>query len=326
MTLGDTFEEPVADGALTLEYAAETSGTLRLRLLWDGQVVESGSYSGLFEEGHAGRTARGEFLNNAEQTLAEIDHFDAEDICAELREWVEDMAAEAEDAKAELRGPVASEVIDATDPPVEIHEAPDENTVWTVKLNFRGDTRRLEFDAGAMISNDTGTLENKIVHNFHERVEVPEDDWSDIQQYWADHSEVVSQSRESENEAVANRVLSYVRDSINPVADREMTANTVAAAWVDPDATQTTEPADGPIVWVQDDHLVDQLEQTGKTVSYKGQLIQSLKSEGKVYDKRRVRSWTEGTSRLTVWAFDADALDVTADDAVDPADNREVEP
>ena len=91
--------------------------------------------------------------------------------------------------------------------------------------------------------------------------------------------------------------------------------NDVAAAWYDPENTTVYDdaPEDAPIVWVQDDFLVDQLEAAGKKLEYKGQLIKNLIARGDIHGSRVRRKWA-WDSYTKVYPFDPDALGVTPDD------------
>jgi hypothetical protein len=107
------------------------------------------------------------------------------------------------------------------------------------------------------------------------------------------------------------------------VSDRELLANDPAAAWYDDTnatgyATDDAPTPDGPLLWVQDEFLMDQLEVAGRKVEYKGQLVKELIRRGDVYGRRARRRWGAGEdNRIKVYPFDPERLGIDIDDIND---------
>lgn len=296
-------------GAVTLDIRPIDSATANFTLKYDGQQLLNEDYSRVFETGDYPRQQRARIRNDCIDELEAVDGVDAADIGEGIEAWLSELKEEAEDVESELAGPLVREIVDGTQTPVEIHEAPDENTTWYVTLSFRGRTRELEFDASAMVGDSSGELANKIVHNFNEVVEPTSEDWERIRDHWVEHKQVVDQTKESEQTAVTDRFLSVLSDAVRPTQDREKFLDSIGAAWVDTDNILAVEDAD-TVVYIEDDLLVDEIETMGKTLDYKSQLLKNLRKRGALYGKKRPSSWTEGSERIKVWAFDPVALGV----------------
>jgi hypothetical protein len=307
----EAFTEELADGYVTLEYEPIGGGQMRIAAYANGDVLESGEYSTKI---FGSATLRGQFLNSVESSLEDRSGVDAETIRNELKEWFAAMNEVDREEQAEKFLPdEIQRIIDGTQYPVEIHGG--ETTTWKVELSYAGRTRELEFEASEMVGNSAGTLQEKIANQFFELIEIEKEDWEAIRERWHENSEVVNVVEETASDAIADRVLSKLGNTLKPVGDREDMGNDVAAAWYDPENTTVYDdaPEDAPIVWVQDDFLVDQLEAAGKKLEYKGQLIKNLIARGDIHGSRVRRKWA-WDSYTKVYPFDPDALGVTPDD------------
>lgn len=317
-----SIEETFAGGAVTVKATPVETGTVEFKLRYGGETLYSEAYQRVFESGKYPRQQRSEVCNKFAESLSGVDGIDGDSVADSVKNWLHDLKNTNEDVAV---GPLAQEIVDGTETPVEIWEAPDENTVWRVTLSFRGTTKELEFDADVMVGDGSTELATKLIHNYHERVEVTEEDWNEIADYWYNHSEVVGRTTVDTNDEIANRVLSFLANSVEPTQKRENLENSHATAWVDESNDGGAKETDGPVVWLRDDLLTDELEAAGKKIQYKGQLIQDLKRAGHLYDtpgentSKRPQSWTPGSSRPRVWPFDPDSIDVdpsvTSDDS-----------
>ncbi|MFC6863290.1 hypothetical protein ACFQGE_07430 [Halomicroarcula sp. GCM10025817] len=303
--------EPLADGYVSLEYEPIGGGQMRIAAYANGDVLESGKYSTKI---FGSATLRGQFLNSVEKSLEGRNGVDAGEVRQELKEWFAAMNELDREEQAEKFLPdEIRRIIDGTHYPVEIHGG--ETTTWKVKLTYAGRTRELEFSASEMVGGGAGALQEKIANQFFELIEIEPEDWEAIRERWHEDSEVVNVVEETASDAIADRVLSKLGNTLKPVGDREDMGNDVAAAWFDEENATVYDdaPPDEPIVWVQDDFLVDQLEAAGKNLEYKGQLIQDLIARGDVYGSRARKKWA-WDSRTKIYPFDPDALGVTPDD------------
>jgi hypothetical protein len=308
----DAQREEVA--GVTIEYEPVGGGEMRLVALHDDDLLARGQYASVFTGDHKGRTNRGEFLNSVEESLADKSGVDAGEVRTELRKWFDEMAELGREEELELMVPSEiRQIIKGTHYPVEIHGG--ETTTWKVELSFAGRTRELEFTAAEITGNSAKLLEEKIANQFFEVIEIEKEDWETIKERWIENTEVVNVVEETASDAIADRVLEKIGNTLKPVGDREDMGNDVAAAWYDPEnATVYDEaPADAPIVWVQDSFLVDQLEAAGKNLVYKSQLIKDLIGRGDVYGSRARKKWG-WDQRTKVYPFDPDAFGVTPDD------------
>jgi hypothetical protein len=307
----DAFTEELADGYVTLEYEPIGGGQMRIAAYANGDVLESGEYNTKI---FGSATLRGQFLNSVEESLEGRKGVDAGEIRNELKEWFAAMNEVDREEQAEKFLPdEIRAIIQGTNYPVEIHGG--ETTTWQVELTYAGRTRELEFSASEMVGSGAGALQEKIANQFFELIEIDPEDWEAIRERWHENSEVVNVVEETASDAIADRVLEKIGNTVKPVGDREDMGNDVAAAWYDPEnATVYDEaPADAPIVWVQDSFLVDQLEAAGKNLEYKSQLIKDLIARGDVYGSRARKKWA-WNQRTKVYPFDPDALGVTPDD------------
>jgi len=305
--------EPVkrefAGGAVSLKITAVDSATANFVLKHDGRQLLNADYSRMFESGDYPRQKRSEIRNDCIDALDEVDGVTADEVGESIEKWLGTLKDKAEEVDSELAGPLVREIIDGTQLPVEIYEAPDENTTWHVTLSFRGRARELEFDASAMVGDSSGELANKLVHNFNEVIEPTSEDWERIRDYWVENKQVVGQTTEAEETAVTDRFLSVLSNAIRPTRDREKFLDTVGAAWVDAENSVGIDGADAA-VYIEDDLLVDEIQTMGKALDYKGQLLKNLRKRDALYAKKRPRSWTDGRDRLKLWAFDPAALGV----------------
>lgn len=307
----DVFTEELADGYVTLEYEPVGGGQLRIAAYANGDVLESGEYSTKI---FGSATLKGQFLNSVEASLESRNGVDVEGVRQELKEWFAEMNEVDREEQAdkflpdEIRG-----IIDGTHYPVEIHGG--ETTTWNVELTYAGRTSELEFTAAEMVGGEGSALQEKIANHFFELVEIEPEDWEAIRERWHERAEVVNVVEETASDAIADRVLSKLSNTLKPVGDRDHMGNDVAAAWYDAENATVYEeaPPNGAIVWVQDSFLVDQLEAAGKNLEYKGQLIKDLIARGDLYGSRVRKKWA-WDSRTKLYPFDPDALGVTADD------------
>lgn len=308
----DAGTEEIADGYLTLEYEPVGGGQIRIAAYAGGDVLESAEYSTKI---FGSTTLRGQFLNSIEESLERRNGVDSGQVRNELNEWFAAMNEVDEEEQAEKFLPAEIQaVISGTHRPVEIHGG--ETTTWNVELTYAGRTRELEFTASEMTGmGGAGSLQEKIANQFFEIVEIEPEDWEAIRDRWHENSKVVNVVEETASDAIADRVLTKISNTLKPVADREHMGNDVAAAWYDPENTTVYDEAGPkePIVWIQDDFLVDQLEAAGKNLEYKGQLIKDLINRGDLYGSRVRKKWT-WDSRTKLYPFDPDALGVTRDD------------
>lgn len=321
----DTFTEELAGGYVTLEYEPIGGGKMRIAAYASGDVLESGEYSTKI---FGSATLRGQFLNSVEASLDGRNGVDAGTVRNELKEWFATMNEVDRQEQAdkflpdEIRG-----IIEGTSFPVEIHGG--ETTTWKVELTYAGRTAELEFTASEMTGNGAKVLEEKIANQFFEFIDIEKEDWEAIRERWDEKSEVVNVVEGTARDAIADRVLEKLANTVKPVGDREDMGNDVAAAWYDPENVTNYDdaPPDGAIVWVQDSFFVDQLEAAGASVGDKHQLAKDLIARGDVYGSRSRKKWA-WDRRTKVYPFDPDALGVTPDDVGGPDDpnHSEVEP
>lgn len=308
----DAQREEVA--GVTIEYEPVVGGEMRLVALRDDDLLARGQYASVFTGDHKGRTNRGEFLNSVEEALADKSGVDAVEVRTELRKWFDEMGEMSREEQLELMVPSEiRQIIEGTHHPVEIHGG--ETTTWKVGLSFAGRTRELEFTAGEITGDSAKLLEEKIANQFFEVIEIEKEDWETIKERWIEDTEVVNVIEETASDAIAERVLSKLSNTVKPVGEREEMGNDVAAAWYDPENATVygDAPPDGPIMWVQDSFLVDQLEAAGKNLEYKGQLIKDLIARNEVYGTGVRKKWA-WTQRTKVYPFDPDALGINPDD------------
>lgn len=311
----DTFPEEFADGYVTIEYAPLSGGKMQIAAYASGDVLESGEYSNKI---FGSATLRGQFLNSVEASLEGRTGVDAGEIRNELKEWFASMNEIDQEEQAEkfLPGEIQT-IIDQTTYPVSIHGG--ETTTWIAELTYAGRTRELEFTAAEMVNNSgASALQEKIATKFFEIIEIEPEDWEAIRDRWQENSEVVSVVEETASDAIADRVLSKLSNTVKPVADAEDMGNDVAAAWFDPSNETVLDdaPPNGAIVWVQDSFFVDQLEAAGKNLEYKGQLVKDLIARGDLHGGGKRKKWA-WENRTTLYPFDPAVLGVSADDVAE---------
>ena len=308
------FEEEFAGGAIRVEVAILNNKTSRISLKNGGKQLWLEDYDRVFETGKYPRDQRKNICTEIHGQLAEIEGIDEESVEKSVSEWFEELKSVSDEAERELAGPLVNEMIEGTHTPVEVREAPDENTTWHVELEFRGRSRELEFDADVMVPGSDGsdTLAAKLVNNFHERVEVTKEDWDEIAQYWDQQKKVVDRTEETPKDTISNRLLSFIANRVEPTKDKDKIGNSVSTAWIDTEGNET-DGVDGPVVWVHNQLLDDEIESIGKSLDDKGDINKHLRRRNDLLDSSRKRSWTEGRSRLKMWAFDPDAINVDPD-------------
>lgn len=298
-------------GPVQIEYEPIPGGQIKLAIKHDGDLLHSSKYK---SKVFGSDQLRGQFINNAIDALSEYD-VDKSDVTRALREWFSEMnELDKEEQKNKLLTPEVQKIIDGTHYPVEIHGG--ETTTWNVEMTYAGRSAELEFTAAEMATDSSAALKEKIANQFFELVEIQQDDWQAIRDRWNENSEVVNVVEETAQDAVADRVLSKLSNTIKVVSDREDMGNDVAAAWYDQENTTVYDdaPLDAEIVWIQDDFLVDQLESTGKGLAYKGQLIKDLIARGDLHGSRARKKWAWDT-RTKVYPFKPSSLSVTERDA-----------
>lgn len=320
--------EQLLNGTVSLQYEpADKSGALKLTVKRGETVVHSSVVDAATDQGNYGRTQRGKFKNDTVAKCEEIDGLDASDVETAIKNWFSDFLEEVDAAETELRGEIATEIIEGTHTPVEIHGKPDKGTTYNVTLTFRGRTETVEFNADVMVPGSSpGALQSSLAHQFFEPVEVPKEDWEHIREYWAEHSELVRVTETTPDDAKADRVIEYLADTVSPVPEMDDLLNAPNNAWVDTDYTrQPIENVDiDSIVWVQDRHLVDEIDSVS-SVTDKGNIIAKLRERAELVDKWRTRQLTDdGETRL--WGFTLSALGVSPESVPESDDSGGVAP
>ncbi len=303
------FTEALANGAVKATLEPVGGGEVKLTVRHNGTVVESGEYPypGVFCK----PTPRGQFLNSVESSLESRNGIDENETRRELKEWLSELNELGKEEQKNLLPDDVRQIIDGTRTPVEIYDG--EPTVWKVTLDYAGRERDLEFTAGEMIAGGGGPLQEKIANRFFELVDITEEDWVAIRDHWHEHSEVAHISDETTSDAIADRVLEYMRHNLMPVGEREKLCNDVAAVWYDESnsASYADVAPDEPIAWVQDSFYVDQIEAAGKQIEYKGQLTKDLIARGDLHGKKVRRRWKDGTDeRVKVYPFNPEVLGI----------------
>lgn len=306
----ESYEEEIA-GGVTLEYTPLAGGQIRLTTRYKGDPLQREIYNTkIFESAQLKR----EYLGRVEEKAAGIRGIDASVVREELDDWFTQMADldQEEQADVFLTNEIRA-ILEGTEYPVEVYGG--ETTTWEVTVTFNDMTKDLEFTADEMVGDSAGPLKQKMANQFYEIVDIEDEDWEAIRERWQAHKEVVAVVEETGTDSVADRVVEYLSNNLLPVEEREKMGNDNAAAWYD--ATNATgyddAPATGPILWVQDSFLMDQLENAGKQIGYKGQLTKDLIARGDLYGGRVRRTWWDGT-QAKVYPFKPEALRVTEED------------
>lgn len=316
-------------GGVELGYEPVGGGKLRLRAVYDGDVLAKGDYAEVTRGTHRGRTNRGEFINNVKDTVAGVDGLDADEIGTSLRQTFEQFIELAEEEERAFQAEHVRDIIDGTHEPVEIHGG--EQTTWVVTLTYAEKTADLEFTAGEMVGSGAAALEEKLANYFYQLEDIEPEDWETIRDYWDDHSELVTVVDETGRDAVAERFVNKVADAVRPLSELEQMPNDPSGAWYDTEnaAACDAAPADAPVLWVQSRFFTDKLEAIGKQIEYKGQLTKDLIADGALYGSSVQRTW-DGTfdSRTRLFPFDPRELGIREDEVSPPAgDNTdEVDP
>lgn len=316
------FTHQIAGGVVDIAVEPIPGGKVKLTAEHNDETLESGEYK---RDVFSKPTPRGHFLNSVEDSLKSKSGINAADIRRELKEWFAEMNELAKEEQQDLLPAEIQEILNGTQYPIEIYDG--EPTVWRVTLEYAGRIRELEFTAGEMISGSGAALEEKVANQFFELVEVQEEDWKAIRDRWQERTEVVHIAEETASDAIASRVLEYIGNNLIPVGERDKLGNDVASAWFDSGNSAGYDNAspDDDILWVQDPFFVDQLENAGKQIEYKGQLVKDLISRGDLHGGSSRRRWLDG-QRAWFFPFDPEAIGVTAEDlAVDEPAHSEVE-
>jgi hypothetical protein len=301
----------IGDGPLSVAVDPEGEGKATLAVRYGGDVIESGKYRtpAVFRD----RTERGRLLNRAEEGAEDRPDADAGGVRGALKEWLAEMSEQYEEVEDEFLPEEVNAIREGTLHPVEVYRG--EPTTWRVTLTFRGETRELEFTTSEMLNDSGGALEEKIANHFLEFLEIGSEDWQAIRDDWVENKTVVDTGDETTADAIADRVLELLGERATPVDEREKLGNDPKAVWFDETnaAAYENAPPDASIAWVQDSHIVDELERAGKSIDYKSQLLKTLIARGDLYGKRARRRWYN-QQRGKFYPFRPDALGITADD------------
>lgn len=325
----DGFTDEIAGGVeVDLEPASGTHVKLAAR--YDGDILARGEYAEVLRGNHHGRTNRGEFVNTVEDSAESIAGLDAEEVATALDSWFDEMSEIAQEEELALQPDYVKQVIEGTHPPVEIHGGGEETT-WHVELTFAGRTSELEFTASEMAGGGSGALKQKIANNYYELIDIQEADWEAIRDHWDEHSELVSEVEETGRDAIKNRFVDRLSDAVRPLEDIEQVPSDPSGAWYDDDNTAGYEEAgaDEPILWVQSRLVADKVEEIGKQIEYRGQLVKDLISDDVLHGTSVQRTWSGSFERRTrMYPFKPAELGIDEDDiAPEPGDNTdEVDP
>lgn len=321
-------EVSFASGAVTLEFAPQFNGKIRLSARSDGETLEAGKYSDtVFDTPQV----RSTFLKPVEESLEGREGVDAAEVRREMREWFAGMSdrIESTDATDDPTLPdEAKRIIRGTES-VEVHGG--ETTTWNVDLTLDGKTATLRLDYKDWTSSNPTALRDELARRYYKSVPLDESAWHAIRDEWEDRQKVVSVTKETASDAVANRVLESLSESLRVVDDREHMARDPANVWYDgQNETGLDAPGVGPdssIAWVQSKFLNDHIESAGKQVGYKAQLVQDLKARADLYDGRWRKTWG-WDSRTAVYPFDPEVLGINGDDVAEAGEpaHSEVSP
>jgi hypothetical protein len=309
----EAYRDEVMPG-LEFEWEPQGGGGFRLAAYYDGSVIESGEYpSSVLSKPNV----RGKFLNSVEQSLDDTNGIDSGDARTALKQYIAELADLSEDESVEYTlSDAAGQIIKGTEK-VEVHQA--DETVWYVTLEYNGETARLEFSNGEMLG-DGGALVEKIANRFVDFIELSGEEWQEIRERWADRKEIVERHGETATDAIINRVVTYMDQQKQVVADREKVGNGTETVWYDSDnATLVDEAnADGAIVWVRDEFVTEAIEAAGKSVEQKAPLVRDMSANGVLYRGNMGKQWGEDWSKpRKVYPFNADHFTVTDSDLND---------
>lgn len=311
------FVHDLLGGVMQVDLKPVGGGECEIGVQCDEQTIERGQYP---KEVFTKPTPKGQFLNNCERALEQTPGIEAEKGRQALAEWCAEMADVGREQEKQMLPGDVQRIIDGTELPVEVYNG--EPTTWNVTLTFAGKTEELEFTAGEMIGASGKPLEQKIANEFFEKVDVEAEDWDKITERWMDNQTVVHESNESQNDAIANRVVDHIAEGLIAVGDRDQVTNDTAAVWFDEDNDGDAGQGDidGPVVWVQDRYLVDQLETAGKSVGYKGQFVKDAVSRGDMAASSMSKRWLDGPGIDKFYPFEPETLGVSADDVTADTD------
>jgi hypothetical protein len=306
---GETFD--IEDSPLSVAVDPMGDGKAKLAVKYGDGVIEAGQYRtpAVFRD----RTERGTLLNRVEESAKDRPDADAGGVRTVLKEWLADMSEVYEEVQDEFLPDEVNAIREGTHYPVEVYRG--EPTTWEVTLTFRGETRELEFTTSEMLNDSGGALEEKIANHFLEFLEIGSEDWQAIRDEWVENKEIVDTGDETSADVIANRVLDFLAERAVPIDDRDKLGNDPKAVWFDESNTAACEnaPPDAAIAWVQDSHIMNELERTGKQLEYKGQLLKTLIGRGDLHGKGARRRWYDG-QRGKFYPFDPEALGLDADD------------
>lgn len=303
-------------------------GEIKLTVTYNDAVIESGDYP--FEV-FSKPWARGTFTNNVRDALEDKPGVAGDEVKQELTEWCAGMADMAQEEEAEMYPATIQEIVAGTES-VEVYSG--EPTTWRVTITFNGKTADIDFTAGEMVGNSGAPLREKIANEFYELVEVETEDWEHIRDQWRDRQQIALEGVESSEDAIADRIIDNIAEVVRPTMDRDKLNNDPGVVWYDETNESGYEdaPADAEIVWVQDTLACDELEDSGKTLEWKGEFIKNLIQNDRMYGQTSRRRWTgKSGKRYKFWPFQPDALGIDKDDVSysGPADadaDQEVEP
>lgn len=200
-------------------------------------------------------------------------------------------------------------------------------------ISFNGREGTLEFTASELNSDSGAVIAIKITNTFFELVEVDGEDWKIIRRQWTaeGNKEVKFANPMTPDEAIAEHVVDGLATVITPTTEREKLDIDPGVAWYDEDNKLSYDNAGGEetILWVQDSLLTDELEDAGKKVQYKGQLVKNMISNGDVYGKGVRKKLPSLVHRKKLYPFKPEALGVSWEDvsfqAPADADNDETD-
>jgi len=304
------FSEDLTDNVV-VEYEPAPDNQMHITITYTNGVLESGFWS---MKTFGSPQLRGQLVNSVEEAAEHCDGLDSETVAHALEQWCKEMnEIDREEQEEKFLATDVRQIVEGTE---HVHIHGGETTKWAVKLSFAGRTNELEFTASEWCSGGAKVLSEKVANQFYEVVEIEKGDWEAIRNRWQQDAEVVSVVEETASDAVAERVLEYLSNNAIVVDKKEDMGNDVAAVWFDKNNKTVYDgaPVDGNVVWVQDSFLVDQLEDAGKQVPYKSQLVQDLKERGDLYGGRVRRRWA-WDSRTKVYPFTPSSVSITADDA-----------
>jgi len=190
-----------------------------------------------------------------------------------------------------------------------------ENTTIEISLIKDGSERVIEFTPAEWTSSAPGKLAERYFNTFLERIEVTDEEWSDLVEEWDEMKEVASRETTTTWDAIVDRVVMKLKKRHTPHADRE--------AFKNDEKTTLYQPNNGePTLWVRSSFMTDLIEDAGKQPEEISQLSKELKKRG------LTRGATRKKSGIRAYPFDAEELGISENEVHtnDDDDGPEVEP